>query len=68
MEVFCCPLANLDGLPVLGSDDIPWFVGLATRHIFTKWGQTYWKNIDRNMKQAGSKNAILGDRELPRSH
>ena len=54
MGLLCCPFTNLDGLPIPGSDDIPWLVGLAARHIFTKRGQTYWKDIVTNMKHAGS--------------
>jgi hypothetical protein len=68
MGLLCCPFTNLDGLPIPGSDDIPWLVGLAARHIFTKRGQTYWKDIVTNMKHAGSKNATLRDRRLPVSH
>lgn len=60
-------LTNLDGLPIPGSDDIPWFVGLAAGHIFTKRGQAYWKDIGKNMRHAGSRNAILWNRRLPES-
>lgn len=54
------PLTNLDGLPVPGSDDIPWFVGLAARHIFTKRGQTYWKNIGKNVRHTGPQAPSFG--------
>lgn len=62
------PPTNLDGLAVPGSDDIPWLVGLAARHIFTKRGQTYWGNIKRNVRHAWFKNAILWDKRLLESH
>lgn len=54
----CLPFTNLNGLSIPGSNDISRLVGLTTRHVFTKRGQTYWgKNKWRNMECAGSKYA-----------
>ena len=66
--VLCLTFTNLDGLPVFGSNNVPRLVGLATGHIFTKRGQTYWKEYMKAHSICWVQTCHPWDKRPPVSH